>query len=286
MNALIDFIKKYNYWVVFILLEVISLTLLFRYNKYQGSVWFTQTNSVAAKVNGIYTDMESYIHLDEVNRHLTKQNTVLQLQVNQLREQLAEATKEENINDRHILDTLQGYKIYNARVVSSSIIKHDNYIVIDKGEADGIKPEMGVVGGGGVVGVVCITNTHYSLVLPIINVKSSISCRIRRSGYYGSLRWKGTSIYYANLVDIPQYAKAKKGDAIETSGYSTIFPPGLFVGKVREVSNAPDGLSLQLLVNLGTNFGNLRDVCVFENLHKADVQELYDKLNKTEEKEE
>ena len=281
MAALLEFLRKYNYWFIFILLEVASFVLLFRFNSYQGSVWFTQANSAVAKVNRIYTDIEAFIHLDEVNAMLTEQNSVLQMQVSQLREQLKDAKAEPSINDRHILDSLSGYRLYSAKVVSASIVKNENYIVIDKGAADGIKPEMGVVGGGGVVGIVSMVNSHPSMVLPIINRNSRISCRIRRTGYYGSLTWDGGSIYYANLTGVPQYARAKRGDAIETSGYSTMFPPGLFVGKVRDTKPAPDGLSLQLVVNLGTNFGNLRDVTVFENLHKEEVQELIEQSDST-----
>lgn len=279
MNNLIEFLKKYNHWILFIALESLCFVMLFRFNHYQGSVWFTQANHLVAKVNGLYTEIESFVHLDQANRHLTSQNAILQLQVDKLRQQLKEDTKDTTINDKQLLNTLRGYKLYTAKVVSASIIKNNNYIVIDKGAADGIKPEMGVVGGGGVVGVVYLTNKHYSLVLPVINIKSSISCRIRRTGYYGSLQWKGGSIYYANLVDVPQYAKAHVGDVIETSGYSTIFPPGLFVGKVRKVADSPNGLSQELRVNLGTDFGNLRDVCVFENHHKAEIEGLHNRLN-------
>ena len=277
MAALLEFLKKYNYWFIFIMLEVASFVLLFRFNSYQKSVWFTQSNNVAAKVNKVYTDAEAFVHLDEVNRKLTAQNSVLQMQVNDLRERLKDSTSVLGINDRHILDTLSGYKIIGARVVSASIVKDENLIVIDKGEADGVKPEMGVVGGGGVVGIISAVNDHYSMVLPIINRNSRISCRIRHSGYYGSLTWNGGSVYYANLVGVPQYARAKVGDAIETSGYSAVFPPGLFVGRVSAVKAAPDGMSQQLVVNLGTNFGNLRDVSVFENLHRQEILDLFDR---------
>ena len=281
MAALIEFIKRYNFWFIFILLEVASFVMLVRFNSYHGSLWFTQTNSAVAKINKVYTDLEAYIHLDEVNRKLTLQNSMLQLQVNQLREQLKDATHQPSINDRHILDTLSGYRMISARVVSASLLKQTNYIVIDKGAAEGVKEEMGVVGGGGVVGIVQSVNKHHSLVLPIINHNSRISCRIRRTGYYGSLTWEGGSPYYANLVGVPQYAKVKRGDAIETSGYSTMFPPGLFVGKVRDIKDAPDGLSKQLIVNLGTNFGNLRDVTIFENKHKQEIQQLFEEADST-----
>ena len=275
MNNLTEFLKKYNHWILFLALEVVSFVLLFRFSLYHGSVWFTQTNSFVATVNSLYTQAESYLHLDETNRRLTSQNTILQIRTERLRQQLKDATRDTSGNERQILDTLRGYRLYAAKVVSSSIVKDDNYIVIDKGTADGIKPEMGVVGGGGVVGVVCAANTHYSLVLPVINVKSSISCRIRRTGYYGSLQWEGVSAYYARLVDMPQYAKTRSGDVVETSGYSTIFPPGLFVGKVCKETGSRGRMQHGYKVNLGTDFGNLRDVCVFENLHKAEIEGLH-----------
>lgn len=285
MNNLIDFLKKYKHWMLFIVLEIISFVIIVRFNFYQGSVWFTQANEAAAHVNETYTNIEAFIHLKEVNQRLTYQNTVLQIQVHNLRQQLADATNQPTPNDILLLDSLKDYTIYRAKVISSSIVKNDNYIVIDKGSAHGITPEMGVVGGGGVVGVVYSTTPNYSLVLPIINEKSSISCRIRRTGYYGSLQWSGGSIYYADLVDVPQYAKSKAGDVVETSGYSTIFPPGLFVGKVHRVSDSSNGLSQQLRVNLGTNFGNLRDVCVFKNHHKAEIEGLHERLNANANKE-
>lgn len=284
MAALLEFLKKYNYWFIFIVLEVASFVLLFRFNSYQQSVWFTQSNSAVAKVNKVYTDAEAFVHLDEVNRKLTAQNSVLQMQVNDLRERLKDSTSVLGINDRHILDTLHGFKIIGARVVSASIVKDDNLIVINKGEADGVKLEMGVVGGGGVVGIVCAVGEHYSTVLPVINRNSRISCRIRHSGYNGSLIWSGRSIYYASLINVPQYAKAKVGDVIETSGYSAVFPPGLFVGKVYAIKAAPDGVSQQLVVNLGTNFGNLRDVSVFENLHREEILQLLNRNDSTDTK--
>ena len=274
MHNLLEFIKKYNYWFLFFVLEIISLVLLFRFNRYQGSVWFTSANEVAAKVNSYYTEMVAFIQLKQVNKELAIQNTRLQGQVTDLREALREATKVESKNDIQVKDSLKGYDLIPAKVVSNSILKNENYIIIDRGENDGVKPEMGVIGGGGVVGIIVYTNRNYSLVLPIINIKSNISCRIRHNRYFGYLQWTGGSTLFANLNDIPRYAKIKIGEYVETSGYSTVFPPGIFVGKVKSVSNAPDGLSLQLKVNLGTNFANLSDVCVVVNKNRPEIDSL------------
>ena len=50
MRNLLEFLSRHNHWFVFVLLEVLSLTLLFHYNSYQGSVWFTSANAVSGKV--------------------------------------------------------------------------------------------------------------------------------------------------------------------------------------------------------------------------------------------
>ena len=80
------------------------------------------------------------------------------------------------------------------------------------------------------------------------------------------------------MNDVPHYARVRIGEYVETSGYSSVFPSGIFVGKVSGISNSPDGLSLQLKVSLGTNFGNLTDVCVIVN-DRAQLDQLQQKLD-------
>lgn len=282
MHNFLVFFKKYNYWFLFVVLEAISMFLLFSFNHYQGSVWFTSANEVAGKVNSWHGEMLSYISLKEVNERLTNQNVLLQSNIAALREQLDKQNETVTPNDVYLENALKGYRLIPAHVTSNSIIKNENYIVIDKGEADGVHTEMGVAGGGGIVGIVFLTGIHYSLVLPVINIKSNISCRIRHKNFFGNLQWYGGSTLHAYLNDIPRYANIKEGENVETSGYSAVFPPGLFVGRVVKIANAPDGLSLQLDVNLGTNFAKLSDVNVIVNDNKAEIDSLRIKLSNFE----
>ena len=141
---------------------------------------------------------------------------------------------------------------------------------------------MGVVASGGVVGIVYYTGPRYSLVLPAINPKSSISCRIRGHRFFGYLQWEGGSPIRAYVSDIPRYARLKPGEVVETSGYSSIFPPGIFVGRIRSIENAPDGISYRLDVTLGTDFGRLRDVSVVATEHRAEIDTLRAKALRAE----
>lgn len=274
MHNLIEFIKKHFHWLVFLILESVSMVMLFRFNDYQASVWLTSANDLAARVNQKYSDIMAYINLGDVNKDLTMRNVMLQRQVSELRDALAYMGADSAIIDEKQRNALEGYDIIPATVTSNTITKVNNYIVIDKGEADGVRSEMGVVGGGGIVGIVYLTGKHYSLVIPILNSKSSISCRIRGHNFFGYLSWNGGHPLVAYLNDVPRYARFKVGDYVETSGYSSVFPPGLFVGKILSIEDSRDGMSFSVKVNLATEFAKLRDVCVVSNRDKAEIDTL------------
>ncbi len=274
MNNLIDFIRKYFFVLLFVVLEGISAWLLFGFNSYHGSVWFTSASGGAAAVARLYGDLVSWANLQEVNAELTAQNISLQRETELLRQALTDATRDSSLTERLVQQKLQGYETVAAKVVANSAERAANYLVIDKGEADGVKPEMGVVGGGGVVGIVYLTGPHHSLVIPVTNRKSSISCRVRGQNYFGYLQWDGQSMLSAYVDDVPRYAKVRIGQAVETSGYSAVFPPGIFVGRIRRIRNSADGQAYRLDVTLGTNFANLRDVAVISTPYKAEIDTL------------
>lgn len=280
MHNLLDFVRKYSYFLLFVLLEAVSMIMLFRFNSFQGSVWFSAANGTVAAVNGMYTDVVNYLKLKDVNRELTDRNLALQTENEELRQALLTATRDTSLTEILMQDKLRGYTTVRATVVSNSAERANNYLVIDKGEADGVRPEMGVVGGGGVVGIVYLTGPHHSLVLPVTNRKSSISCKLRGQNYFGYLEWDGASMRSASLDDIPRYAKITKGQVVETSGYSAVFPPGIFVGRVRNIRNSDDGQSYCLSVGLGTNFSNLRDVSVIVTPYKAEINNLQNQAKK------
>ena len=274
MRNLLDFLAKYNNWLLFVILEVVSFVMLFQFNSYQGSVWFTSANWVAGKVYEIDSYVEAFFSLTKVNKELTLKNFYLERQVNQLSRLYGEATGDTIVRDRLASANMEQYKLVQAKVVSNSVNRPDNLITIDKGRADGVEVDMGVTSGNGVVGVVYLVSDHYSVVMPLLNTKSRISCAIRKRGYFGYTKWNGGDSNFASVEDIPRHAHFKRGDWVETSGYSSIFPPGIIVGKIFEVYNSSDGLSYRLKVHLSTDFGNLRDVCVITDKSFAERQQL------------
>jgi rod shape-determining protein MreC len=262
MKNLIAFIAKYNHWFVFVILEAISAVLLFQFNSYQGSVWFSTANVAAGKIYAWNSEIESFFSLTKVNEELTQRNIYLEHQVTQLSNRISKLTDDGSFLHSNQLQMLANYKLIPAKVVTNETNKRDNLITIDKGAADGIKKDMGVVSGTGVVGIVYMTSPHYSIVIPVLSSQSNISCTIEKRGYFGYLHWNGGPSSLAYVDDIPRHAKFRRGDNIVTSGYSSIFPEGIMVGKVGYVFNSADGLSYRVQVHLSTDFGRLRDVCV------------------------
>ncbi|MCI6550364.1 MAG: rod shape-determining protein MreC [Prevotella sp.] len=273
MRNLLEFLAKYNHWIIFVLLEVFSFVLLFQYNNYQGSVWFSSANVVSGKVLEWSSEIEAFFSLVKVNEQLSQRNLYLEQQVRSLSEQLVAETQDSNAVHRGQLQLLSGYRLIPAKVVDNSVNRRDNFITIDKGSADGVRKDMGVACGNGVVGIVYLVSAHYSIIIPVLNTQSNISCQIQGRGYFGYLHWTGGYAHMAYVDDVPRHARFRTGDAIVTSGYSSVFPPGILVGHVRYVFNSADGMSYRLKIQLSTDFGKLRDVCVIDN---APMQERLD----------
>ncbi len=262
MRNLLDFLYRHCHWLLFILLEVICTVLLFQYNSYQNSVWFSSANAVVGRFYSWSSALTSFFSLRKANEQLTLQNFYLERKVNQLTRLYEDMTHDTTAVERSNQDILVQYQVVSAQVVGGTLDRANNLFTINKGKLDGVKPEMGVVSGNGVMGVVLQSSDHYAIVMPVINHNSRVSCTIRRRGYFGVLRWTGGDPTVAYVEDIPRHAHFKLGDWIETNGYSAIFPPGVAVGRIMEVYNSRDGLSYKVKVQLATDFTCVRDVCV------------------------
>lgn len=274
MRNLIEFLARQHHWFVFVLLEAISLTLLFSYNNYQSSVWFSSANVVVGRIYDWSSQLEHFFSLTKVNEELTARNIALEEKISDLSEKLTTVTKDSSYVKDSLLLPVQEMKLIPAKVVSNSIIRPDNLMTINKGSKDGVRKDMGVVCGTGVVGIVYLVSPQYSVVIPLLNTKSNISCKIENREYFGYLIWQGGATDIAYLDDIPRHARFKLNENIVTSGYSSIFPPGIKVGKILHVYNSADGVSYRLSVKLSTNFSTLRDVSVVDNTAMKERIEL------------
>ena len=271
MQNLIDFVVKYKYWFAFFLMEGFCLALLFRFNNYQGSVFFTTANSMVGGIYSTIGGVTSYVGLGKANKQLEAENELLRAEIHEMKRELA----------AHRIDTIQfegfkrsRYHFVGAQVINVTTNHSHNLLTLDKGTKDGIKPEMGEVCSSGVVGIVYLTSDHYSIVMPIINMKSRISCQLKEHLSFGTIEWQFGSSDYAYMTGLPLHIKAAKDEVVETSGHSDIFPSGIPIGKVESFGQSSDGMSQSLKVHLAVDFTTIRNVSVITNYDHAEKKKL------------
>ena len=266
MRTLFNFLVKHNDWFLLLLLEGISLVLMVRFNNYQGAAFFTSAGSVAGNVYSTFMDANRYFHLKKENDGLVAQNLALTREVSELQEQLAEYRNSEMLSTSPIVANISsGYRFLTANVINNSLNKVNNFITLNKGTDDGVCAEMGVFNSDGIVGVVYLASPSRSLVIPLLNSKSNISCRVKGSDSFCSLSWDGGDPRYSTLVDLPRYAQFETGDTVITSGFSSIFPGGLPVGIVENIEDSADGMFYTVRVKLFADFSRLTTVFLVGN---------------------
>ena len=270
MQNLLAFFTRYFHWLLFLILEIVSVVLLFRYNSYQGSVWVSSANIVAGKLYEWESSVEQFFQLQERARQLAQRNLELEYQLRHARESLLDVGRDTVAVDSAMKAVVSDLHLLPAKVIGNTLRRRDNLMTIDRGSNDGLKPDMGVVCGTGLVGVVYMTSAHYAVVMPVLNIHSRISCAIRDRGYFGYLSWDGKDPTEAYMDDVPRHAQFTPGEWVETSGYSAIFPPGITVGRITSIGNSADGLSYRLRVKLTTDFGCLRDVSIITDENIAE----------------
>jgi rod shape-determining protein MreC len=272
MNNLLNFFIKHSAWFIFTIYVILSLVLLFRDNPYQQSVYLTSANAASAAVYKAFNSVTSYFHLRDINESLQQRNAALEMELIELRSQL---------NDLALLTpdslhqpVLSQYSFVMAHVISNSIAQPNNYITIDRGHMDGVSPEMGVIDQNGVVGIVNVVGPHASRVISLLNPHMRLSCKLQRSGFYGSLVWDGKSPQYALLEELPKHITYHKGDTIVTSGYSAVFPEGIIVGTIEGLARDMSDSFVSLRIKLTTNFSQLSSVRVITNSMKEQIEAL------------
>ena len=278
MHTLLNFFIKHNHWFLFLLLEGIGVMLIVQFNNYQNAKMFTSANSVAGNLFAAITDVNSYFALKSENARLLQYNKELNGQVTALKARLAQH------QDSAMVATLphkaNGFFYNSATVVNNALNAVNNYITIDKGTADGEEAEMGVFCNEGVVGIIYTASEHYSVVIPLLNSKSSISCRVKGSDSFCTLQWDGSDTRYSYLVDLPRYTKFEIGDTVVTSGFSSIFPADIPVGIIERTEDSDDGMFAQARVELFTNFATLRKVYIVGNEGRKEQWELENSISK------
>ncbi len=274
MNELFAFFVRQSKWFVFAILVAISLMLLFRSDPYRQHVYLTSAGRLASTAYKSANNVTSYFNLQEINEDLNRQNAALQAEIVHLRQKV-QTLSEQGFTDTLVVDSgVKPFEFVVAHVINNSIVHSHNYLTIDKGSLDGIRPELGVVDRNGVVGIVSNVGPSAARVISLLNPNLKLSCKIKRSDYFGSLVWDGVSPDEAVLEELPRHTVYKPGDTIVTNGFSDVFPPGLPVGVVLDTDADHNQNFFALRVKLLTDFTTLGNVQVVKNNRADELRAL------------
>ena len=280
MRSILDILIKHNHWFLFLLLEGISFVLIVSFNNYQSATMFTSANSIAGNMYSAITDINSYFSLKTENQALVDINRELVNEVEDLKAQLREYADSTSIADMlHAGHHREGFQYNTAKVVNNSVNKINNYITIDKGTLHGVKDQMGVFNHQGVIGITYSSSDNFTIVLPLLNSKSIISCKVKGNTLC-SLKWDGKDTRHSYLIDLPRYELFENGDTVYTSGFSSIFPAGIPVGRIERLEDSADGQAYRARVELFVDFASVDNVFVVGNENREEQEKLEQSINK------
>ena len=271
MQNLLNFIIKHNHWFLFLILEGIGIMLIVQFNNYQSAKFFTSANKVAGSMFSTMADVNSYFGLKEENNKLMEQNKALYEEIAGLQAELS------HYRDSVAVESLKpacGFYYNTATIINNSTNSINNYITLDKGSNEGIKEGMGVFGTDGIVGIVYTTSQNFSIVVPLLNSKSNVSCRVKGTNNFSPLQWKGGDTRHSYMVDLPRHSTVETGDTVVTSGFSSIFPGDMPVGKIVKIEDTADGMFYRAKIELFTDFSTISRVFLVGNEDKQELEIL------------
>lgn len=274
MQNFADFLRRYSQFILFLFLLGISVFFIYKNNKYQRVLIFNAANETAGQAYSVYASAWEYLNLKKNNRLLADENAALRAQL------LADKYKIYNKWMNSDTSYKQVYKYIPAQVINNSVDKANNYVTLNVGRLHGVKPDMGIISPDGVVGVVKSVSDHFSVGISLLHRKLQLSARLRGSEFFGSLQWQGTDESTLILEYIPSYAKVAPGDTIETTTYSSIFPQGIPIGRVKSFEVDADEGYFRIKVKPMTEFRKLNTVYVIDYTLKQEQTILEDEARK------
>lgn len=272
MQQIFNFIFKNSTRILFLLLLCISFLLTIQAHSYHRSKIISSANYLSGGVYEKINNVSEYLNLKTQNDALAIENA-------RLKSVLFAATDSISITKLEKTKETQPYDIVVSKVIHNSYNVHENYLTLNSGALQGVKSDMGVINNLGLVGIIDNTSPRYSTVISILNVKSQINAKIKKSNHFGSLIWNGKSTGFVQLIDVPRLASVRKGDTIVTGGQSVIFPENINIGTIEKIYIDNKTNYYTLDIKLFNDMTNLGHVYILKSKYRDELNNLEKKEN-------
>lgn len=278
MRNVFLFLKRYSVFILFLVLQGLALSMLFSYNRFHQTIYGMFSNEVAGNLNNSVNKVESFFTLSEQNQALRKQNAALLSYLPS--GSVIPETSFQLVADTVKVDSLKSYRQYqyfDAKIISNSVFLQQNNMVLHRGSAQGIVPNMAVVGTDGLIGTVISVSENMSIVMSLLHRQSKVIAVLKKGSGLGEVSWDGKDPRFLILSKIPKTIVVKKGDTVVSSPYSDKFPPGLPIGYVEKIDQDQETNTYKLKIRTAVDFYSVQHAYIVKNL----LQEEMDKLKST-----
>ena len=266
MTSVFGLAQRYIHVILFVVLEIICLSLVVNYNQSQNQIITNSANQLSGKIRSQTSRINNLLDLEKENEMLSEQNASLIREIIQLSDRIK--------NQDTPVDLDFDYEITPAKVLSQNIHSSRNRMIINKGAIDSVRVDLGVISYDGVVGIIRSVSKNYSSAMSLLNIDLKISATLKGQDYFGTVSWSGQSYKTLNLDGIPNHADIAIGDSIVTNGYSTIFPAGIMVGIVKDWSLEKSGEFFKIELTPSVSFSKVNDVMIIDNLSFDEINSL------------
>ncbi len=268
MRNIIRLIQKYSNFLIFLLFQVIAFVFIFNWrNSYHHTAYLNSSNNIVGQIYEWNTNFINYFNLTMINDQLKDENEELRSKLHN--QEIIMGDFFSIVNDTIYK---KQYEILSSKIINSKFKFRENFLIINRGKASGVYPDMGVIGTKGIIGIIVNSSSDYSSVLPVINKKFELGVRHNKTKSFGLLNWNLNNKWTdATVKDVPIYVDVKIGDYFETSGGSGIFPEGIQIGRVTKINKIKDSQFQHLHIKLNEDYSNIQTAYVVRNNSKEDL---------------
>ena len=249
----------YRFFLTFLFLQIISWLLILSNNQYVNASFFNSSNQLIAHVYQIKSGIKQYFSLKRINNDLADENAFLRFHI--------ENPKSSSgiISDSSTTTDFEQYKFVPAKVINKTVNRTNNFLTLNRGFDNDIKPGMGVIGANGAVGRVKSVSRNFTTVQGLLHTGMYVSSLLNRSSILCTTHWDGIDPTRAKLLYVPRHININKGDTMITSGYNAVFPENILIGIVESVSAQENDTFLNIDIKLSVDFRSLSFVYIVVN---------------------
>ncbi|MFZ5554119.1 MAG: rod shape-determining protein MreC [Bacteroidota bacterium] len=273
MKNLRIFILKNYFFFLFLVFELVSVSLLVSTNNFHNSTFINSSSGIIGSLMDKKAQLMEYLHLDEINDELLQENANLKM----LLKDSKYVIKKGKIVFTDSNSVVQ-YIYLPAHVINNTLSQQNNFLTLNRGSLDGVKKDWGVTTGNSIVGFVKDVSPHYCTVVSVLNRNFVLSVKLKKTNDHGLIRWDGEAISEVVLTGITVDAPVEEGDTIVTRGSSARFPENILVGLVTKVEQKPGSMHHHITVELATKFNSLYNVYIINNTFREEQKALEAKL--------